>query len=156
MEIEDKQEGESPSRVVPNEPEQLNENSAEIEIPIKSSKFKQYSFQALQIFTFFSVYGSSYLAIGVLSVATPLLIKSNTFTFSQISTIIITSKMIRFFPKLLSGTFVDIFGGKLMYTLSHFSVSIIMCLIYFKPYSHHYYWFLILFVIQNIATTVSW
>eukprot|EP01080_Neovahlkampfia_damariscottae_P012846 gene12846-7195_t len=103
-----------------------------------------------------AVYGSSYLAVGVLSISTPLMVRTPNFNYSQVSLAIIFSKVFRFIPKLFSGTIVDIFGGKLMAISSHLSVSIVMCLIFITPRSNNFQWFLVLFIVQNIFTTVSW
>jgi len=122
----------------------------------KPTSFKLRILQLIQIFMLFAMYGSSYLAVGVLSISTPLMVRTPKFNYSQISLAIIFSKVFRFIPKLFSGTIVDVFGGKLMAVSAHISVSIIMCLIFIPPHSNHFHWFLLLFILQNICTTVSW
>lgn len=109
--------------------------------------------QIFQVSILFVTYAALYICYGALSVGATKMQEDPTsgITVTNISIIMLVTKISRFIPKLLSGSLVDIFGGKKMYVLGALIAATLIGLV---GVGLGFYWVLCFWVTGQVATYV--
>lgn len=128
------------------------------EVPIQPPQDKKTSkkllyWQIFQITALFITYSALYICYGALSVGSTKMQEDPTsgVTVKNVSIIMLITKTARFIPKLVSGSIVDMFGGKRMYVLGGLISSVMISLV---GVGLGFYWVLCFWVLGQVATYV--